>query len=111
MKVLALYSIKGGVGKTVSAVNLSAQSALHGYRLRSTPGSWINCLMRENQVIYVNYSSPSATTTIWLYWIARRVFLCSQSRMPTVTKLFCVCCRFLRRAAIINRIAQDLLSP
>ncbi|MFP3978989.1 ParA family protein [Marinobacter sp. KMM 10035] len=33
MKMLALYSIKGGVGKTASAVNLAAQSALNGYRV------------------------------------------------------------------------------
>jgi chromosome partitioning protein len=32
MKVLALYSIKGGVGKTSSAVNLAFNSAQSGYR-------------------------------------------------------------------------------
>uniref|UniRef100_UPI00211B593E ParA family protein n=1 Tax=Crenothrix polyspora TaxID=360316 RepID=UPI00211B593E len=32
MKVLALYSIKGGVGKTSSAVNLAFNAAQAGYR-------------------------------------------------------------------------------
>lgn len=32
MKVLALYSIKGGVGKTSSAVNLAFIAARNGYR-------------------------------------------------------------------------------
>lgn len=32
MRVIALYSIKGGVGKTAGAVNLAWQSAHHGYR-------------------------------------------------------------------------------
>ncbi len=32
MRVIALYSIKGGVGKTAGAVNLAWQSAYHGHR-------------------------------------------------------------------------------
>lgn len=32
MRVIALYSIKGGVGKTAGAVNLAWQGARHGYR-------------------------------------------------------------------------------
>lgn len=32
MRIIALYSIKGGVGKTAGAVNLAWQSARHGYR-------------------------------------------------------------------------------
>ena len=32
MKIVALYSIKGGVGKTSSAVNLAFISAYQGYR-------------------------------------------------------------------------------
>jgi len=32
MKIVALYSIKGGVGKTSSAVNLAFISACKGYR-------------------------------------------------------------------------------
>ncbi|MHB0775357.1 ParA family protein [Halomonas sp. WWR20] len=33
MRMLALYSIKGGVGKTASAVNLAAEAAINGYRV------------------------------------------------------------------------------
>lgn len=33
MEVVALYSIKGGVGKTASAVNLAAEASLHGRRV------------------------------------------------------------------------------
>ncbi|MCP1364299.1 AAA family ATPase, partial [Halomonas sp. BBD48] len=33
MQMLALYSIKGGVGKTASAVNLAAEAALAGKRV------------------------------------------------------------------------------
>ncbi|MFG6136679.1 ParA family protein [Halomonas sp. B23F22_10] len=33
MRMLALYSIKGGVGKTASAVNLAAEAARAGYRV------------------------------------------------------------------------------
>ncbi|MGQ7249316.1 ParA family protein [Halomonas sp. V046] len=32
MRMLSLYSIKGGVGKTASAVNLAAEAAFQGYR-------------------------------------------------------------------------------
>ena len=32
MKIVALYSIKGGVGKTSSAVNLAFIAASQGYR-------------------------------------------------------------------------------
>ncbi|TQV65169.1 MAG: ParA family protein [Halothiobacillaceae bacterium] len=32
MRILALYSVKGGVGKTTAAVNLATLSALHGRR-------------------------------------------------------------------------------
>src|SRR5690554_794169 len=33
MRMLALYSIKGGVGKTASAVNLAAEAAAQGKRV------------------------------------------------------------------------------
>ena len=33
MRMLSLYSIKGGVGKTASAVNLAAEAANHGLRV------------------------------------------------------------------------------
>lgn len=33
MQMLALYSIKGGVGKTASAINLAARASLSGQRV------------------------------------------------------------------------------